>query len=153
MDNEKSEKTFFPLLGDLLALERLSPKGIRKALKVDLVLRHSTKYFDIYAGGGSSDSDIGAVIKELELRFPRPQSRHNDGMLIIRLGSALDITPSQLMRRFGEPEISLVESPPGEPIVPKMYYTYRHPGGKLSFGISRESNKVIDLVIDRIKDA
>jgi hypothetical protein len=100
MNNEKSEKTFSALLGDLLALERLS----------------------------------------------------GDGMLIITLGSALDITPGQVINQFGEPEISLVESPPGEPIVPKMYYTCRHPGGKVSFGISWESKKVIDVVVDRIKD-
>lgn len=153
MDNEKSEETFFTLLGDLLALERLSAEGISKALKMDLVLGHSTKYFDIYAGGSKNDSDIAAFIRETELRFPRPTSRHVDGMVIVTVGSALDISPSQIMNQFGEPEISFVESPPGEPIFPKMYYTYRHPGGKLSFGISRESNKVIDLVIDRIKDA
>jgi hypothetical protein len=44
MNSEKSEVTFFALLGDLLALERLSAEGVSKALKMDLVLGYSTKY-------------------------------------------------------------------------------------------------------------
>jgi hypothetical protein len=92
-----SHKTFFAWVDDLLALERLSAEGVSKAIKMDLMLGYSTKYFDIYAGGRSSDSDIGGAIKELELRCPRPQTRHSDGMLIITLTPVLEITPDQLM--------------------------------------------------------
>ena len=38
MNNEKSGVTFFALLGDLLALERLSAEGVSKALTVDLMV-------------------------------------------------------------------------------------------------------------------
>lgn len=145
------EKTFFPLIENVLALDRLSAEHVSEALKMSLFLGYSTKYFDIYGAVSSSDPDIEAVIEDLELRFPRPESRHNDGMLIITLTPALHISPDEVMSRFGEPELSLVESPPGEPIVPIMYYVYRHKGGKLSFQISRESNMVTGVVVDRIE--
>ncbi len=136
-----NNEDFFSLFEDILILNSFKSDQVSKTLNLHLIKTDSNDFFDFFIGAES------AIVDHVELRVPHSNANVKDGLLIMTINLVIDIKISDIIERFGTPVPDFVTSDMGEKIA--VYYCYNHPGGRISFEISKEQDKVLKVVVDR----
>lgn len=144
-----------PFVSGALASGRaLQPDEVSQALGLKLAPDKSASnpYFAVFAstGGPGSDAAPGAVTS-IELRTPRKPERGQGSLLILEVSPALGISQADVKQRYGD-KIELSVPTPHQPPSAPVYWVYRKPWGKVSFGFARKAPQVlVSVVIDAIE--
>jgi hypothetical protein len=110
----------------------------------------SNPYFNIYQS--PKGAPASGAIRSAELREPTnaPAEGPVGSLLNLEISPALGIKVDDIRRRFGaepEPVFPSAHAPADTP----MYWVYKKDWGNLSFGFSREPERLVRVIIDGIK--
>jgi hypothetical protein len=154
--NEKSKERdqghisiLIELLNKLESSQPLTHEKCEKIFNTKMIAyKGLNPYYDIRHGVITAGK-TSEIVAEIELRTPIISERRGS-LLIIDLKKNVNITDKDIMKLFPEkPEFH--PKPPNAPASVPDYLVVNKPWGKLSFGISRDEDRLVSVVIDTIR--
>lgn len=135
----------------------LKPDEVSQALGLKLVPDKSASnpYFAVFVSAPAKttggDAGAQAAVTSIELRTPRKPEGEKGSLLILEVSPALGIGQADVKKRYGD-KIELSVPTPHQPPDAPVYWVYRRPWGKLSFGFTRKApSLLVSVVIDGIE--
>ena len=137
----------------------LKPDEVGQAFGLKLVPDKSASnpYFAMFVstsapapapGGNGDGGGASAAVTAVELRTPRKPEGGQGSLLILTVSPAIAIGQADVKKRYGDPLELSVPTPHQPPDAP-VYWVYRRPWGKVSFGFSRKApQRLVSVVID-----
>lgn len=138
-----------PLFAMIDAVERASPfNPVTVTGATQMPLRGVADESDEDSTTFAAVGVPGSPLASLELRVPRQPADGTVGLLILTLSPQVQLTPADVIGRYGGNtglDVPTPRQPPDSPV----YYEYDRPWGKLSFGFSRtEPERLTNVVLD-----
>lgn len=133
----------------------LKPDEVSQALGLKLVPDKSASnpYFAVFVSASAQAAGGGApaAVTGIELRTPRKPEGGQGSLLILEVSPALGIGQADVKKRYGD-KIELSVPTPHQPPDAPVYWVYRRPWGKVSFGFTRKAPQLlVSVVIDAIE--
>ncbi|MFO0575219.1 MAG: hypothetical protein U1A78_14610 [Polyangia bacterium] len=140
---------------DALANGRaLKPDEVSQAFGLKLAPDKSASnpYFAMFVSTSTAAPAPGdgatSAVTGLELRTPRKPEGGQGSLLILTVSPAVGISQADVKKRYGD-KLELSVPTPHQPPDAPVYWVYRRPWGKVSFGFARKAlQRLVSVVID-----
>jgi hypothetical protein len=143
-----SKKAFFDRVDAYVEMKDIRPENIAKALELPLEFKKnaSIDYMDMFEARPSS----GSWVTYAEVRVSHDGTFK--GISSFNLAPGLGIGVQDILSRYGRDVSVSPPSPHGAPGDNNpAYWSYRRPGGRLSFGVNPDS-LLVTVVLNRDRD-